>query len=201
MSAVAQYTTPNLPPENPWIDRTRVRSRPGTPGTSTPTSPPTNSGSSSPQPPPAPLPVGATKTKKARRPPSRRLIRHVLRARIEAAKSLGSLLSQLERSSDKQVRASSHLARTFGGHLDEGHPDVVLTEEGVVALPEEPAGWRSAGEVLKYLRSQGAKISGLSRRVDGDWAAVSSEGEGTEAELDSGAVSGEDMVWIAPETR
>ena len=76
---------------------------------------------------------------------------------------------------------------------------MIETEEGVVALPEEPAGWRSAGEVLTFLRTRGAKFGGLQKKVEGEWAAVSSEGEGTE--MDSTAGSGEDIVWVSPEAR
>ncbi|KAH8077503.1 glycerol-3-phosphate-acyltransferase [Cristinia sonorae] len=193
VNAVAQYTIPKLPPENPWVDRSRSKSRPATPGTNTPTSSPLDgaSGSNAPSS-TAPL----KKTKKDRRPPSRRLIRHVLRARIEAAKSLATLFDRLEQTPEKHVRASSHLARAFGGQLDPGQPEMVVTEEGV-SLPEEPAGWRNAAEVLSFLRLRGAKIGGLYKTVEGEWAAaLSSEGEN---EQDSNAGSGEDIVWVPSE--
>ncbi|THH26613.1 hypothetical protein EUX98_g7574 [Antrodiella citrinella] len=186
VNALSQYTVPKLPPANQWIDRSRSKSRTGS-GTSSPVLPPLNPAISEPAAP-------ARKTKKDRRPPSRRLIRHVLRARIEAAKSLASLLQQLDRTPDKRVSASAHLARAFGGQVDPVRAQGILTEDGV-EVPDEPTGWRSAGEVLGFLRSRGAKIGGLKTRVQGEWAAVSSEGEGE----DSTAGSGEDVVWVSPE--
>ncbi|KAI0784612.1 hypothetical protein C8Q75DRAFT_699868, partial [Abortiporus biennis] len=169
LPALAQYTTPKSPPENPWVDRSRVKSRSATPA---PDSSPSSDN--------APLPNSPSTTEKSKkkqkqkRPPSRRLIRHVLRARLEAAKALVSLFEQLGRSPDKQVRASAHLVRAFGGQLDPVDT-TKLTDEGLVS--DELAGWRSAREVVSFLRKRGAKIGGLETRVEGDWAAVSSEGE------------------------
>lgn len=84
----------------------------------------------------------------------------------------------------------------FGGQLDSPEtlltPNVDVTGEGAAVI-DEPLGWRSAREVLAFLRQRGAKISGLERRVEGDWAAVSSDGEGTENEG-----SKEDLVWVPP---
>lgn len=70
--------------------------------------------------------------------------------------------------------------------------NVDVTEDGVGVI-DEPAGWRSAREVLAFLRQRGAKTGGMERRVEGDWAAVSSEGEGTENEA-----SKDDLVWVPP---
>ena len=83
----------------------------------------------------------------------------------------------------------------FGGQLDS--PDASLNvdtnpDEGAAVI-DEPFGWRSAREVLAFLRQRGAKTGGLERRVEGDWAAVSSDGEGTENEG-----SKEDLVWVTP---
>ncbi|KAF7790728.1 hypothetical protein EIP86_001684 [Pleurotus ostreatoroseus] len=180
LHALAQYTIPKIPPENPWIDRTRARpstSAPGTP-TSTPSSPPLGS-------PPE-------KKKKHHRPPTRRIVRHVLRARIEAAKSLKSLFEQLERATDgKRVRASSHLARAFGGVVDpDGSPKHTAD---AVEWVEEPRGWRSAKEVVAFLRRRGAKIAQLEDTVAGEWAALS-EGEFTEMDGESDA--GADIVFV-----
>ena len=230
--ALAQYTVPKIPPENPWVDRTR--SRPGTPRPSTP-----SPSSTSPLVPAqtiavaaaaaqtiavaaaaaaahvAPTPAPAPPAKKGhKRPPSRRLVRHVLRARIDAAKSLSTLFEQLELAPEgKRVRASSHLARAHGGEVDPPSLSASATlspygfdtpngsatnlGEGLTATPEgvyaeEPCGWRSAREVVAFLRKRGAKIAELDVRVAGEWAALSSEGEGTES--DSGAA--EELVWV-----
>ena len=133
------------------------------------------------------------KKKKHHRPPTRRIVRHVLRARIEAAKSLKSLFEQLERATDgKRVRASSHLARAFGGVVDpDGTPKHTAD---AVEWVEEPRGWRSAKEVVAFLRRRGAKIAQLEDKVAGDWAALSSEGEFTEMDGESDA--GADIVFV-----
>lgn len=180
--ALAQYTTPKIPPENPWIDRSR--SRPGTPRSESPSQSPVLPAS------PAPSSIASptAKTHKNRRPPSRKLVRHVLRARIEAAKALRSLFAQLELAPEaKRVCAAGHLARAFGGVVD----PVAEGEEG---LGDEPQGWRSAREVVAFLRARGAKIAQLEDKVPGEWAAVSSEGEGEGTESDSGTA--EDLVWV-----
>lgn len=190
LSALSQYTTPQLPPENPWIDRSRVRSRSSTPG---PYSPSASNNAPLPESPlasvastPTATPSvrsGEKKLKRRRRPPSRKLIRHVLRARIEAAKALSSLFGQLEKAPSKSIRASSHLVRAYGGTLDSRTG--ALTLEGGDIVIEEPAGWRSAREVLDFLKKRGAKIGGLEREFEGEWAAaLSSDGEGTEGETE-----------------
>ncbi|KAI0355696.1 glycerol-3-phosphate-acyltransferase [Trametes cingulata] len=203
LSAVAQYTVPRIPPENPWVDRTKVKvkSRPVTPGpqshseseSSTPSRPQQDGSPASPTPSSqssSPSPGG-----KRRRPPTRRLIRHVLRARIEAAKALASLFAQLERAPDnKRVCASVHLARRFGGQIEDPNPNRE-TQEGVEAYAE-PMGWRSAREVVAFLRSHGAKITGLGDRVEGQWAALSSDGESYDSEAFS--LEKNDLQWVAP---
>ena len=192
LPAVAQYTVPRIPPENPWIDRSKAKakSRPVTPSISASASSPSLSSDSS---------TSGTQPKssgKRRRPPSRRLIRHVLRARVEAAKALASLFAQLERApEDKRVCASVHLARAFGGQVD--LPDETReTKEGVEALTE-PIGWRRAREVVAYLRARGAKFRALESRVEGDWAALSDDGEGTDSEAVSSSRE-DDIVWVSP---
>ncbi|OBZ70864.1 Glycerol-3-phosphate O-acyltransferase 2 [Grifola frondosa] len=185
LSAVAQYATPRVPPENPWIDRSKNKSRPTTPGPSSSPSSTTSPSSSSPP----------SSEPKRRRPPSRRIIRHVLRARVEAAKSLASLLAQLERSAEvKRVCASVHLARAFGGQVDEVGPLEKETAESV-EMPTGPVGWRSASEVVAFLRKRGAKVAALGNRVEGDWAALSSDGEGEESDALVGEKD-EDIVWV-----
>ncbi|TFK91614.1 acyltransferase-domain-containing protein [Polyporus arcularius HHB13444] len=199
LSAMAQYTVPRIPPENPWIDRSKARSksRPVTPSTSSTAlsgSSPSPSNSSSPTP-PSPSP-----SEKRRRPPSRRLIRHVLLARVDAAKALASLFAQLERAPDsKRVRASVHLARAYGGQV-EPLGENYATEEGVEPSPE-PVGWRSAREVVAFLRARGAKFRELEIPVEGDWAALSDgEGEGYDSETVSSSRE-DDIVWVAPGQR
>lgn len=100
---------------------------------------------------------------------------------MEAAKALASLFEQLEKGADsegKRVASSAHLARAHGGGI-EPHPQPhrdLPTAVGVEALVE-PVGWRHAREVVSFLRKRGARIAQLEERVEGDWAALSSEGE------------------------
>ena len=137
----------------------------------------------------------APSSRKHRRPPSRRLIRHVLRARVEAAKALASLFDQLEKGPDgKRVSASAHLARAYGGGVEaQSTPDLV-TADGVDA-PVEPVGWRHAREVVSFLRKRGARIAQLAERVEGDWAALSSEGEQDSDNVTTDAEK-DDLVFV-----
>lgn len=174
---------PKVPPESLWVDKPRSGST--TPRAASPAAPGEASAAGSATTAPKP------KTKKDRRPPSRRLVRHVLRARIEAAKALVSMLVHLEHASEeKRVRASSHLAQAFGGTVDPSVSTLSPSGESVGGV-EEPRGWRGAKEVVKFLRARGAKIAQLRDRVPGEWAAVSSDGEGTD--VDSGV---EDLVFV-----
>ena len=64
---------------------------------------------------------------------------------------------------------------------------------------EEPRGWRTAREVVSFLRKRGAKITSLKEDVSGGWAAaISSENE-TEGVATGGEESdaiSEDAVWV-----
>ena len=190
LSALTQYTVPKVPQESAWIDKPRSGSTTPRAQGSSPvgaSAAAANGGATSSSPGPKP--------KKHRRPPSRRLIRHVLRARIDAAKALAGLFTHLERAGDeKRVRASSHLARVHGGSVDPAAPEVgSVTGEGVGEV-EEPRGWRDAREVVAFLRARGAKIAQLRERVAGEWAALSSEGElENTTDVDSGV---EDLVFV-----
>ncbi|TBU25160.1 glycerol-3-phosphate-acyltransferase [Dichomitus squalens] len=203
LSAVAQYTVPRIPPENPWIDRSKAKatSRPVTPALSSPSvtgGPAESPASSTPTSTPAgPSTSAGSGPGRRRRPPSHRLIRHVLRARVEAAKALASLFAQLERAPEgKHVCASVHLAQAFGGYVETPKEPSRETSAGVETVPE-PQGWRSAREVVAFLRSRGAKFRALEARVEGDWAALSSEGEGYESEGVSTSEM-DDIVWVPP---
>lgn len=79
----------------------------------------------------------------------------------------------------------------YGGWRPEGS-GIKTTEEGVQSSPE-PRGWRDAREVIKFLRDRGAKIGDLGDKVEGDWAAVSSDGEAEGLETETEA----DVIWVA----
>ena len=129
-------------------------------------------------------------------------MRHVLRARAEAARALATFFQQLGDSpAEKRVRASVHLARTFGGWVD----GESVKQEGdgtleAVGLGSGPTGWRSAKEVIAFLASKGAKIATLQRGIEAGWAALSSDAEGTPMEESdfNGGDKDEDIVWVAP---
>ncbi|KAH7916613.1 hypothetical protein BJ138DRAFT_1139465 [Hygrophoropsis aurantiaca] len=169
LAALSQYTTPQIPPENPWIDKNKatVKSSPA-------------------QEPPA---------KSRRRPSSRRIMRHVLRARGEAVKALASFLHQLESAGDgKKVEASIHLAKLYGW-VDDVKPSIDGVGENGAA--DEVAGWRSTKEVIAFLRKRGAKIATLEHGIQGDWAAaLSSEEEGTAGDDSDAGDKDDDMVWV-----
>jgi len=143
LAALSEYTIPRVPPESEWIDKGKLQSR---------KSEEENGGGKQKE--PAGIP--------ARRPPSRRLVRHVLKARVQAVKAVGEFFDQLGH--EQKVRASEHLAKAHGGGVD-----------------GDKNGWRYAGEVIGYLKGKGAKIPtmGQKRSINGEWAALSnSEGEG-----------------------
>ncbi|PIL36265.1 hypothetical protein GSI_01927 [Ganoderma sinense ZZ0214-1] len=194
LSAVAQYTVPRVPPENPWIDRTKAKSNAFSLNLNLNLSLHPREGHR-----------GSEQRHrlwrwfclwKAPPAPSRRLIRHVLRARVEAAKALASLFAQLERAPEgKHVCAAVHLAHAFGGGVDT--PEAGFEREspdGVAAVPE-PQGRRHAREVVAFLRAHGARFRALEAPVEGDWAALSSDGDGDESEGVSTSEK-DDIVWV-----
>ena len=107
-------------------------------------------------------------------------MRHVLRARAEASRSLASFIAQLETGpADKRVRASVHLARLYGGMESvTGTSDI----SGTVESSPTFVGWRRAREVVSYLRGHGAKIAALERGIEVEWVARHSDGELSSAE-------------------
>ena len=102
-------------------------------------------------------------------------MRHVLRARAEASRSLALFIGQLETGpADKRVRASVHLARVHGGvESTTGASDINSTAESSPTI----VGWRHAREVVSYLRGHGAKIAALERGIEVEWVARNSDGE------------------------
>jgi glycerol-3-phosphate O-acyltransferase/dihydroxyacetone phosphate acyltransferase len=149
LTALSQYTSPRVPPENPWIDRSKTTSpSPVTPGT-------TDEKNSS----------NSVKDQARRRPPSRRIVRHVLRARIDAIRALANFFDQLERNEyGKKIRASTHLARLYGF--------VVESDD----LAGNPAGWRRVREVIEFLKTRGAKVPTAREDIEG-WVVSSSSGD------------------------
>ena len=124
-------------------------------------------------------------------------MRHVLRARAEAVRALAGFFERLEREcaaakaagSVKKVLASAHLARAYGGWAEgEGEAGKGCVEEADgVQLAGPVQGWRSAAEVLGFLRARGAKIPTL----EGEWAALSEEEVSHAEDSDK-----DDAVWV-----
>lgn len=149
-TALSQYTQPPTPPPNPWIDKPRT---------------PNNTSDAEGK--------AGEKTESKhqevmaqnlapRRPPSRRLVRHVLRSRVEAMNALASFFDELARAgSEKRVKASLHLAERFGG----GSTSVNLSDEG-----ETIERWRYGVEVIRFLEKRGGKVG---REAVGDEWVVS----------------------------
>ncbi|THH02962.1 hypothetical protein EW145_g6650, partial [Phellinidium pouzarii] len=202
MTALQQYTIPKRPPVSPWIDK-----KPG--NLSTPSITPSSDSSCpsipSPSPPAAepsadPSTSGSKSRTRKRQPPTRRLVRHVLRARAEAARALASFFHQLESApDDKRVHASAHLARLSPASTP--GPQGPPPGQGL-------QGFRYAREVVAFLRTRGAKITSLESQIEGDyWAATAGLNSDNEVDgynsSDAGDSSREndDLVWIAPAPR
>ncbi|EEB90564.1 hypothetical protein MPER_11210, partial [Moniliophthora perniciosa FA553] len=201
LPALSQYTTPLIPKENPWIDKKK------------PDPSPTSSSASSPNPNiPSILPspeISLPKEKEPvfrprRRAPTRRIMRHVLRARLEAIKALGSFFDQLQRAGDREklkVKASRHLARMYGGMNE--YPTWNSTNSDanndVETSEAEQVGWRYTTEIISYLKKRGAKfpsVASVARATEEEWALLSSDGEGTPTPLEE---QGE-IEWTTPKT-
>ncbi|KAF9650871.1 acyltransferase [Thelephora ganbajun] len=154
VSALGQYTTPFIPPENPWV---QPRANGDEPAPSVALSPP-------------------HRGKHRRKAPSRRLIRHVLRARVEAVKALVAFIAHIDKGApeERRVKSSKHLAELYGN---------------------DEEGWRNGREIVSFLRKRGATIAGLedSIRFEGEWVgeAVSSDWEGETSD-----VKEDDLVWV-----
>jgi glycerol-3-phosphate O-acyltransferase/dihydroxyacetone phosphate acyltransferase len=160
LTALAQYTATPIPPANEWITGKTSATVSGV----------------------APEPPVSRQPYRPRRPRSGRVMRHVLRARAEASRSLASFIAQLEASpADKRVRASIHLARVYGG-VNAGSPAGASDANGADQLPPAPTGWRHAHEVVSYLRGHGAKIAALKRGIEVEWVALNSDGDLSSAE-------------------
>ena len=226
MAAILPYTVNQPPPPNPFLKlRPEVEAS-------------LNRSTSSPA-----VPTLATtqgdkpeklKDKRLRRPPSSRLVRHVLRVRAEAMRLLAAYLLSLDREGVK-VPASLHMVKIFGGGVQPPSPpestiapseasydkieggdqvEVKAVHGGVEIGPsQEGGGWRDGREVIKYLSnrdgnktkelftrySRGLGIArGSGAESEGDWAALSSEGEDDAV---SPRREEEEITWVPPTGR
>jgi glycerol-3-phosphate O-acyltransferase/dihydroxyacetone phosphate acyltransferase len=101
--------------------------------------------------------------------PSRRLVRNVLRTRLEAVRQLANVLYELEEK-DVQLNASYWLADQNGGEILKAS-----AEHEAMAEWERPLlqGRRGGREVIGYLRDKGARLG--SGKLKGHWAATSDD--------------------------
>ncbi|KDQ07170.1 hypothetical protein BOTBODRAFT_120414 [Botryobasidium botryosum FD-172 SS1] len=156
-AALKPYMKPRTPPPSPWVSKP-TDANPSIASTAAPQLQPDGH-------------------QKRRRPASRRMIRHVLRARLDAARSLATFLGEVERSGS-MLRASAHLALMFRGRVDDDNSGMEAEPtDNHVPTPSKRTGWRSAREVVGFLRARGARIATLVQSADADWAVASSEGE------------------------
>ena len=114
----------------------------------------------------------AEKYTRPKRLPSRVLVRHVLRIRLEAARELASVLFELEER-DTQLEASFWLAEEHGGEVMKFSKEQEGLEDWERPLPR---GARDGREVVGFLRRKGARLGAA--RVDEDHWAASSGDEG-----------------------
>ncbi|WWC91816.1 uncharacterized protein L201_006763 [Kwoniella dendrophila CBS 6074] len=122
--------------------------------------------------PPSTEPEKYVKPKKL---PSRVLVKHVLRTRLQAAKELARVLLQIE-SKDQQINSSFWLAEEFGGEVLKPSKEEENLNEWERELPK---GRRNGKEVIQFLRQRGARL-GVLKSDEGHW--VSSSGGENEAE-------------------
>ena len=197
LTALKQFTVPKTPPESQWIDKKKVK-EPVTPGLPTPVKPVTTSVSDSGT--PADPLTNGTKTKPTKhRMPTRRLVRHVLRARARAVHALSAFLTELEHSPKGQhVFSSKDLAIKYGGF-----PEVANETPETDNQEKHLVGWREAHEVLVFLRDRGARIATLESQIAKDyWAATASPFSDGEEEGETEYSSGnEELVWVPPATQ
>jgi hypothetical protein len=175
LTALSQYTIPTTPTpgDNPWVQRA-----------DTPSVPPSTDET----------PVKAARK---RRPPTRRIIKHVLRSRAEAVKSLAAFFEQLEKGGEaKKVKATLHLARVYGWVDKVASTPVEGDMNGGTQTPKQPLGWRHAREVVTFLRKRGAKVASLEHSIEAEWAALSSDAESLH--IDGSETSKDDDVVFVP---
>lgn len=119
------------------------------------------------------LPPGTPKEKytKPQHLPSRVLVRHVLRTRVQAARAISNVLLELEEQ-DARLKAKYWLAERYGGEVTNiDHTDNVPEYER-----HWPQGARGAREVIAFLRGRGARFASAGREEH--WAAALSGDEG-----------------------
>ncbi|KAF8326546.1 uncharacterized protein EI90DRAFT_2999108 [Cantharellus anzutake] len=189
LTALKAYTKVEPPPPNPWLDQYKEKKPPAA-----------GDSGSDPSQPPAPKKakvVLGPAPKRRKRPSSRHLIRHVLRARLKAIQSLASFLGDVERSNGR-VRASVHLAERFNSASDFSPlAEEDSKDDGTFLAVDGPKGWRHGNEVLAYLRSKGARI-GPPPTEESEWVAEGlSSGDEGEGEDDAARHSEDGVTWVA----
>lgn len=203
-AALKAYMVPEIPPPNPWIDR--------------PLTPVPGSTSSTAQVAPKPNAEDIKPAPRRKKVASRSLVRHVLRARIEASQALAAFMEELERVSPR-VRVSAHLGHLEGAkedgyvsgvsssdsgdYLDAG---AARSESGATtpgsSSGQEKRAFLEGREVINYLRKCGARIAHQAQVSDWAAAASSSDGEGHDERRARQAPDsdGEEVVWVSPST-
>jgi glycerol-3-phosphate O-acyltransferase / dihydroxyacetone phosphate acyltransferase len=231
LSALTPYTVNHPPPPNPYLKlpnnlQEALSRSTSTPTLQTPSSLETKSestltsqahstaGKSEPAIRSTDAPSSQKRTKN-KPPPSRKLIRHLLRARVDATRQLAAFLKRIDKPGVK-VSSSGFMATAYGGgqeSLFANHATVsdgkaglgIRTPDGrespgatTVEYDLNPTGWRYGQEVVGYLKSKGARVGKLIREAEGiagpldeahgeyEFAALSSDGEGSPGSPDTG---------------
>ncbi|CAE6522533.1 unnamed protein product [Rhizoctonia solani] len=169
-TAVEPWTKPREPPANEWLKPSSTDSKP----TAAETKPAETGGVAN---------VKPTPSRPKKRPASRGLIRHVLRARLQASRALASYLEELQRS-DRLLSATQR------------NPELDVGLSAKLGDDDETLPRRHARAVVDYLRGKGAKVTQLSHRDSSDWAALSSDGE-FDTPRDERS---EELTWVPPQS-
>lgn len=194
MAALQQYLVPKTPAKSPWIDKNRAKQAESQP-VSTNSSLNVDQAAS----PSSPGKDNLDSPVRKRVPPTRRLVRHVLRARARAVQALAEFFAELEHAPEgKRVQASAHLARLYGGFWD---PPRDTDDQSI------QESWREAREILAFLRARGARIASLQSQIAGDYwttsrAVLSDADEEGETDYSSdvpvNAREKDELTWVAP---
>ena len=230
LAALTQYTMTQPPPPNPFLKLPdnlkaalfRSTSDPAVPTLASANATTTQSLANKSEP-----SIASTKSSgkhsKIPRPPSRKLIRHLLRARVDATRQLAAFLRRIDKPGVK-VSASGFMASVYGGgqeslfeNVGAGKDATFHTSDGKevsgaagTEVDLNPTGWRYGQEVVRYLKANGAGVGALLRETEGgtegegeyDFAVLSSDGEASPGSPDSGygASHGktEELEWVVP---
>ncbi|KAG8872500.1 hypothetical protein FRB97_007569 [Tulasnella sp. 331] len=164
-AALKPFTVPEIPAASEWIDKPLANNVTTTDGSLTAVAPSTTPTGAKPA-------TRKLKSPKAPRPASRSLIRHVLRARIEASRALAAFMEELDCKSPR-VRVSAQLGHLEGSieegyvsgvsssdagdYLDAGKMSSASSTGGSPSGQSEKRAYLEGREIVNFLRSRAIK--------------------------------------------